>query len=241
MKKSILYAILLLLAQPLLATSIVVFITPQYILLAADSCRTILNKDAEVVQKQTVRKIQKSGGYCYAIAGLVASQPTGFSADSIVRTHLATTTDGTQAAQKITEGIKEALCREISYQKKHLPMSYQKTLASKDHILEIVILSVHNGAPQAKIIGFELADAENIIVSAYSSSCPGDCPPQKGQFYFLGDYAGMEQYLGSKPNTANPVTLIEQLIIEQAKVTPGTVAAPVSMVRFSAAGIEWLK
>lgn len=241
MKRCLLYLLLLLAAQPVFATSIVVLITPDYILLGADSRRTILNAHSEVVEKQSVCKIKKAGTYCFALAGLVASKPTSFSADSIVSSNLKYAVDYEAAIKNITLAITEALQKEILFQKQNQPASYIKTVASKEHILEVVILSVKDAKPQVNIIGFELTDVKKGIVRSYASSCPGDCPAQKKQFYFVGEYKGMENYLGAGHDLKDPVTLVEQLIVAQSKLTPTSVAAPVSLVKFTNSGIEWLK
>lgn len=241
MKRFILYTLLFLLAQPLFATSIVVLITPDYILLGADSKRMIIDYNANTTINQSVCKIQKAGKYCYALAGLVASRNTSFSADSIVAKYLNTPGSKEQAIAKIKTAIKKALRKEFLYQQQNDPASFKKAIEAKEHILEVVILSVCNNAPQAQIIGFQLTDEKTIEVKEYAASCPGDCPVQQPQFYFLGEYSGMEKYLKEKGAPADPVSLVEQLIINQSKATPGYVSAPVSIVRYTAKGMEWLK
>lgn len=227
-------------AQPSFATSIVVLITRDYIVLGADSKRLILNDQSDVTARQSVCKIRKAGNYCYALAGFVASRSTGFSADSLVQAHLQTTTDYNKAIAAIKRAIKKALRRELQYQKDNQPASFSKK-AIKEPVLEIVVLRMENNVPAVQIIGFELTDAETITVTDYTASCPGDCPTQPVQVYFLGEYNGMEKYLDQNRALTDPVALVEQLITVQSKTTPSSVGGPVNVIKFSAAGVEWLK
>jgi hypothetical protein len=241
MKRFFIYALLLLLAQPLYATSIIVLITPGYIVMGADSKRMIIDAESNVTQNQSVCKIRKANNYCYAIAGLVASRSTSFSADSIVHQQLKITADYDKAIKGIKKEIKKALQKELVYQKQHQPLSFQKMLQSKEHILEVVILSVKDNVPHVQIVGFELSDDQSIEVKAYTASCPGDCPETNVQLYFLGEYSGMENYLSQQHRNSDPVSLVEQLITLQSKATPSSVGAPINIVKYTSDGVEWIK
>lgn len=241
MKRFFLNILVCLLALPVCATSIVIYVTPNYILMGADSRRMIIDEKANLTVIESVCKIRKAGSYCYALAGFVASRSTFFSADSIIAVHLANETDYSKAVKNITRDIRKALRKEFAYQKENNPQVYQKMLLSKEHILEVAILSVRNNKPFVQIVGFELADEERIKVKDYTASCPGDCPNDEKQFYLLGDYAGIEKYLERKEAIADPVMLVEKLITLQSHATPNSVGTPINMIRYSAEGVEWIR
>lgn len=241
MKRFFLYIIMFLLVQPALATSIVILITPHYILMGADSKRMIIDDASNKTINESVCKIRNVGTYCYALAGFVASRSTFFSADSIVYNQLKSTKNFTASVIAIKREMKNALRKELQFQRKHMPQSFKKMIASKEHILEIAILSVQNNVPHVQIIGFQLTNEEKIIVKDYAASCPGDCPDQQTQFYFLGEYSEMEKFLDSRTKSSDHVSLIEQLITVQSNETPSSVGAPINMVRFTTGGMEWLK
>jgi hypothetical protein len=240
MKRLLLYTLLFLLAQPLFATSIVILVTPYYVVMGTDSRRTILDVNANVLEKVTACKINKIGNYCYALAGMVASRTT-FSAHKIINKELRRTKDYNRAVARIKNEIKKALHKEFLYQKQFQPELYKKSVASKQNILEVALLSMRDKKPQVQIIGFEFTDENEIEVKDYTEICPGDCPPQQSQFYFLGDYSGIEKYFDSKPKVSDPVSFVEKLIRIQSQTTPSSVAAPINIVKFSSSGVEWIK
>ncbi|HZF65317.1 MAG TPA: hypothetical protein VEZ55_12555 [Chitinophagaceae bacterium] len=222
------------------ATSIVILITPHYILMGADSKRMIIDQENNTAI-ESVCKIRNVGTYCYAFAGFVASRATLFSADEIVSFELSRSNDYSKAVQSITKKIKRALKKELLFQKTFHPGSFQKLLLSKEHLLEVAVLSVRNQKPHAQIIGFKMANKKTIDVESYAATCPGDCPKQARQMYFLGEYSGMENYLFQRDAAADPVSLVEQLIVAQSNTTPSSVSAPVHMVKFSTSGVEWIR
>ncbi len=209
--------------------------------MGADSKRMIIDNLANKTTSQSVCKIRNVGPYCYALAGFVASRSTLFSADSIVRKELAKAKDYNTAITRITKAIKKGLKKELRYQKKHEPQSFQKMIESKEHLLEVAILSVQNGAPHVQIIGFEWSNEQKIEVKDYTAKCPGDCPTAESQFYLLGEYSGMQAYIDQETKPEDPVSFIEDLITIQSHATPSSVGAPINMIRYTASGMEWIK
>lgn len=240
MKRFLLYILLFLLSQPLFATSIVILVTPYYVVMGTDSRRTILDENANVSEKISVCKINRVGNYCYALAGLVASR-TSFSAHKIINKELRKARDYNRAVTNIKKEISKALHKEFLYQKQFQPELFKKSVAAKQNILEVALLSMKDKKPQVQIIGFEFTDENEIDVKDYTEVCPGDCPAQQSQFYFLGDYSGIEKYFDTHPKVADPVSFVEELIQIQSQTTPGSVASPVNIVKFSSQGVEWIK
>jgi hypothetical protein len=240
MKRFLLYTLLFLLAQPVFATSIVILITPYYVVMGTDSRRTILDEHANVSEKVSVCKIRRVENYCYALAGMVAAR-TSFSADKIITKELKKAKDYNKAVANIKKAIKKALSSEFQYQKRFQPELYKKSIASKENILEVAILSLKDLKPQVQIIGFEFSDENEIDVKDYTEICPGDCPANQSQFYFLGDYSGIEQYFDTHPKVSDPVSFVEELIQIQSQTTPSSVSSPVNIVKFSSSGVEWIK
>lgn len=101
-------------------------------------------------------------------------------------------------------------------------------------------MSLKGNKPQAHILGFELADGGKNIIKDYTASCTGNCAKNENQFFFLGEYSGMEKYLNRGQTETDPVKLVNQLILSQSKITPSSVGAPVSLVKFNNNGVEWI-
>lgn len=240
MKKFLVCILLFLAAQPLLATSIVVLITPGYIVIGADSKRMIIDAEKNLVVNQTVCKIRSVANYCFAAAGFVASASTSFSADSVVQHHLKSNANVEKALRFIKRDLRNALEKELAYQKKTQPRQYKKTMELKDHLLEVVILSMNHQTPQAHVIGFELANEEKTIVKAYTSKRTGKNANTENQFYFLGEYSGMEKYLNDTHQATDPIALVNQLILSQSKITPTSVGAPIALVKYNSDGVKWI-
>lgn len=221
------------------ATSIVIVVTPQYILIGTDSKRLLLNAAAQVTSEQSVCKIRSAGKYCYAFAGLTTASATSFSADSIVAFHLAKALHYAAALEAIQRDVTAALYKELTYQEQHHPEVFDEQLKNDSPLLELVVLSLQNGKPQVQIVGFELEKSTHWRIKSYASE-RGEAALQQ-RVYFMGAYNKMEQYLGEQKNVASPEALIEQLIQAQAKATPTSVGAPVHLAKYSATGIEWIK
>lgn len=240
MKKLFICILLFVSAQPILATSIVVLITPGYIVIGADSKRMIIDAEKNLVVNQTVCKIRSVNNYCYAAAGFVASASTSYSADSIVQYHLSSQPNVEKALRLIQRDVKKALQKELSYQRNSQPKQYKKTMEMKDHLLEVVVLSMNHQTPQAHVIGFELVNEEKAIIKSYTSKRTGKNAKAENQFYFLGEYSGMEKYLNARQQTSDPIALVNQLIVSQSKITPSSVGAPVALVKYNSDGVEWI-
>lgn len=240
MKKLLFGCLLIFINQPLFATSIVVLITQNYIIIGADSKRMIIDAEKDFTTNQTVCKIRRVGNYCYAAAGLVASASTSFSTDSIINYHLKHQKNFDKALKAIQKDITTALQRELQVQKEKHPAQYHKTLEMKANLLEVVILSINNQVPQAHILGFELTDEKNTTIKTYTAVSSGNNAHHGKQFFFLGEYSGMEKYLNTMPSQSDPVKLVNQLILSQSQITPSSVGAPVSLVKFSTQGMEWI-
>ena len=241
MKKLISFALLFLLTKIATATAIVIIVTPQFILLGTDSKRQLLDANAIVRSEQQVCKIQNVGNYCFAIARYTSSQATHFSEEKIITRHLQEATRYTKAIQRIKAELKAKLAAEVKYQQQQRPEAFAQIMHAKEALLEVVVLSMQHGTPQMEIIGFEAGAANNITVGSYTVRCPGDCPRDNQQLFFMGSYEGMEQYLAKGQPQTEPAELVKKLILEQAKATPTSVGAPVNMVKYSANGVEWIK
>ena len=241
MRKIIFIWVFFLITQPLLATSIVVLISSNYIIIGADSKRMIIDAETNITVNETVCKIKMWNNYCFAQAGLVASNSTGFSAEKIINDELAKTTSINKAVRQIQKSIGQALEKELVYQKMFQPKQYLKSLESSDHLLEIVLLRVVNNQPQAHIIGFEFKNEKKIKVSSYTTNCGAACTTSGTKLVFLGEYSGMEKYLNAPDVNKDPVALVNQLILSQSKITPRSVGAPISLAKINGSGMEWIK
>jgi hypothetical protein len=233
--------LLALCAQVATATSIVIVVTPKYILIGADSKRIFLDNDGNVNSEKTVCKIRSAGTYCFAMAGFTTASGTSFAADSIVSRHLKMTSNYKAAISNIKTDIRNALVKELRFQRLHQPAAFRQLATVKDPLLEVVILSMHNGAPRMEIIGFQLTYNNDVQVASYATLCPGDCPGQQQQVYFLGSYQIMEQQLAAQRYVNDPSVMVENLIRNQSKATPSSVGEPVRIARYSAIGMEWVK
>lgn len=240
MKKLLLICVLFLLTQPLFATSIVVLITSNYIIIGADSKRMIIDAEKNYTVIETVCKIRVVNNYCYAAAGLVASEATGFSSDKLIRQQLAKSSSINKAIRSIQRDIAKALQKELQFQQKHQPKQFLKTMESGHHLLEVVVVKMVNNQPQAYVIGFEIGNKQTLEISSYSKNCGAPCITGGPQLLLLGEYSGMEKYLEVPRDSDDPALFINQLIISQATITPRSVGAPVSMVKLNASGVEWL-
>lgn len=238
MKKLLLLLLPFFIVPAASATAIVVLVTPQYILIGADSKRQLLNGSAQVTAFTSVEKIKSVGSYCYAMAGITASSYNSFSADAIVSRHLSKA-PYQKAVEKIKAEIKTALLKEMRFRQAG---SQQLTSFphSNDPLLEIVILRSVNGTPQAEILGFQLDNNDNIQVGSYTTRCPGDCPQQQ-QFYFMGAYGEMESQLYTRRGVQDPALLVEQLISAQSKATPSAVGGQIHLAMYTAKGLERIK
>ena len=170
----------------------------------------------------------------------MASASTSFSADSIVQMHLQNQVKVEKALRLIQRDLKNALRKELMYQKKFQPRQHIKTLEMKENLLEVVVLSRNEQTPQAHVLGFEIVNEEKAIVKSYTSKRTAQNAKSENQFYFLGEYSGMEKYLNNRQHNTDPVSLVNQLILSQSKITPSSVGAPVALVKYNSNGVEWI-
>lgn len=240
MKKLLLCFALLVLLQPAFATSIVILITPDYILLGTDSRRTITDYDTNKSTHLSTCKIRNFGEYCYVMAGLIASENPNYSADSIVLKTLASNKNYEVAINTIKVAITAALKAELKNRRKTHPTSFAEIIASKEPILELAILRMKDGKPFVEITGFQISNKKTLAIKTYMSSASPNASLKENKMYMLGQYSGMEAYL-KETQTSDPVSLIDQMISIQSQTTPSTVAKPINIIKYSTSGVEWLQ
>jgi hypothetical protein len=224
-------------------TAIVAYLTPDVIVVAADSRRTYLPGGAQKLPSTTCKLFDVRGAV-FASSGFGGDLKSGFDVTKDVAKILCGRRSVPDAVGRIRQLLEDSLARELQRIKDAHPTrcSLLKDLDSCG--TTVIIATVETGVPTMHSIEFVTIEDNNgnVTVDSSSETCPGDCQ-SKRNLYFLGEQKAIKRYLGGhmesfkkmSPEKGTPFLVKKEI---DAK-TPG-VGGPVDVVRISSKGVEWL-
>ena len=228
--------------EPLYATILILVVTKQQILLAADSRKTYL--DANGVRKTgTMQKLREVNGYYYAIAGIYEDETTGFSIAKLLEDVFLETTDIKKAIQHITHQLATALKTYFSQLQQFHPSLLQQLKQQSASGGELFIVKKLANLPTAYNIEYRFSEKNDLQVIVKNGFI--DCTQLTNSntcFYRLvGNVipSSLSRFT-EKQWATEPVESIHWVMQESQKAFPDFVSAPFSIVSLSANGVEWL-
>ena len=117
-KKVLLFIISTSVCTSVFATTIVIYITPTFVIMAVDSKAVYTNAITNKKTTAVVSKIYKTGNVYFSIAGLASNRVRSFDVSKIANADLKSSTNITTAINKIKSDVKQALLTYLSNQKK---------------------------------------------------------------------------------------------------------------------------
>lgn len=238
-KTVLLVFVFMCLASGLPATTIVIYITPDFVIVAADSKGVYTNAKTNKQSVESVSKIYKSRDRYFSLAGLTSNTTRSLNIAAITNENLSNTSNLETAIDQLKLDVKEALLTYLNHQKKNHPILYESNLSEK-YVTSIGLVTIHNNRPYTHLIGFAATDNGQLKISVeeevYKTST------NKDAVYYLGTSGEINKYMNSiQTNKYEPVEFVERLMNLQIAKTPQLVAGPVDILKLTAKRTTWVK
>lgn len=240
MKKILLICFFICLFKYLPATTIVIYITPDFVIMAADSKAVYTNAKTLQQTSGTVPKIYKSGNIYFSLAGLTLNEIQLFDVAKISGLAFKNTGNINAAIKKIKVAVGNALLNYLTNQKKNNPELFKNNLTAEKFITSIGIVSLKNNKPYTHLIGFMVTDAPQIKIRTeedeYASGSKRDA------VYYLGTSAEINRYINTiRSNNLEPVRFVEKLMNLQISKTPDLVSPPIDIIKITPKETIWVR
>lgn len=239
MKKFLFASLFCFLLNILSATTIVIYITPGFVIMAADSKGFYTNAINYQKTSSIVSKIYKSGNVYFSLAGLISNPTRLFDVAKIVNDKFKASSNIDSAIAQAKVEVQFALTTYLTNQKRNNYRLFKNNLTSGTYITSIGIIALKDNKPYAHIIGFRVTDEEEVEVTSEEDFYASNI---RDAVYYLGTSEEINKYLGSiRKNNLNAVQFVDGLMNLQIQKTPNLVGAPVDMLRITPKGVEWIR
>jgi hypothetical protein len=239
--KSLLIIISLLAFNSGLATTIVVIVAPDAIVIGADSKGSFIDQFSMKESKRQVCKIYQCGNYYYVVAGFTNNPVTKLDIGDIIGTYLKNENPiSNQNLVNLKNEIKTSLINEINYQKSTDSSLILRTLGSDNGLVSFGILGIKESKPFGHFFSFTYSPEDILIKEDF---CPGNCPNDTKVFW-LGESKAIEKYTSNQENTNktfNRIELVKHLIKLEIQDKPETVGEPIDILVISKENTYWVQ
>ncbi len=240
MKRILVICFFICLFKYLPATTIVIYITPDFVIMAADSKAVYTNARTFKKTSETVSKIYKSGNIYFSLAGLTLNETRLFDVAKTADATFKSTHNLNAAVKEIKVAVSEALTQYLTNQKKNNPVLFKRNLTDEKYITSIGIVTIKNNKPYTHLIGFIVTDTQQLKIrteeEVYTSGSKRDA------VYYLGTSGEINRYMNTiKSNQLEPVQFVEKLMNLQVSKTPDLVSPPIDIIKITSKQITWVR
>lgn len=240
MKKILLICFFICLFKHVPATTIVIYITPDFVIMAADSKAVYTNAKTFTQTSEIVSKIYKSGNTYFSLAGLTLNETQLFDVAKISDAEFKNTRNINAAVKKIKAAVSDALLQYLTNQKKNNPALFKKNLSAEKYITSIGIVTIRNNKPYTHLVGFIATDKQQLKIRTedeeYASGSKRDA------VYYLGTSSEINRYINTiRSNNLDPVRFVEKLMNLQVSKTPDLVSPPIDIIKITPKETVWVK
>ncbi len=223
-----------------LATSVIAIRTAsKAIVLGGDS--KVNGSDSGLACKTNV-----ANNVAYGYGGILSVSKAHFATSDIVRRNLKGSGSLATRVNAVEGEVTPQLVELLTKVKRDDPLGYEKQLSGQV-VLEIVFAATEEHIP--KIMAFylkaETAPAKDgrVVLTAQWYSCPGDCPD--GTAYIaLGFRDAADEDFAKHPSMLAQLGVertVRHLIEDEVVSNPNEVGPPITILRLSDNGIEWVE
>jgi hypothetical protein len=221
-------------------TTIVIYITPQFVIMAADSKGVYTNAKTYEKTTSVVSKIYKTGNVYFSLAGLTSNPTQSLDIAGTVSNNLSNSTNITVAIPQMKSAVQKALLAYLTNQKKNNTFLFKKNLEGDRYITSVGIVTIKNNKPYSHIIGFRVLDKNELKITAEEEVYASDT--KRDAVYYLGTSGEINRYMNTiTSNNMQPVSFVEKLMNLQINKTPDLTAAPVDIIKITPSKTVWVK
>jgi hypothetical protein len=226
----------------LYATILVLVVTNQRILLAADSRKTYLDKQG--VQKLgTLDKIYKTNDCYYAVCGFHEEEGR-FSLHQIIHKYLLQSGSLHETIKAMAKELATALKHYFLELKKGSPALFQQLIRTSASGGEVFIVSRVDAIPTAFLIDYKVMDGATVKVTmkTWSINILAIINAESCFWRAIGNTPILSSALLSEKVWAlHPVQNAKSLLAEGIKRYPDFVSGPINMLELTTEGVHWIE
>lgn len=225
----------------LYATILVMVVTNQRILLAADSRKTYLDEKG-IHKTDTIDKIYETNDCYYAVCGF-HEEVKGFSVHRLLHNCLAKFANFRDAVAQITHSLAAELKQYFTSLKTSSPAVFQQLRNVGGAAGEVFLIKRHKNIPTAYVLDYLITGSKDLKVTVTSRSTTiSDINTTTSCFWrAIGNTGYLPSSLPEKDWALTPEILASRVIEEGCKLTPTFVSIPINMVELSSSGIRWIE
>lgn len=225
----------------LYATILVMVVTNQRILLAADSRKTYLDKNG-IHKTDTIDKIYETNDCYYAVCGF-HEEVKGFSVHRLLHNCLVRFADFRDAISNITHTLANELKHYFTTLRKNSPAVFQQLRNISGAAGEVFLIKHHKNIPTAYVLDYHITEGAALKVTVTSRSTTiTDIKTNTSCFWrAIGNIGYLPSSLPEQEWALTPEVIANRVIEEGCKLTPTYVSPPVNMVELSTSGIRWIE
>ena len=229
------------------ATSIVAYVSPSEVLIAADS--KVYGTDMKRTVFFEECKIRLAGKFVYASAGLAVYPKLRFNVWEIVSKALQDKRTLREATLASTDALKAAVVPVLEKMKRDEPDMFKAQILKGDgEFLQIIFAGLEGGKPVMYARGLQVVFDSNqkILIRVNNASCDENCVEGETNWFFLGEADAIDRFMKHNEgkitfnDVAEAIKYLVQLEIDDPEASK-KVGAPIDVIRVSARGIEWVQ
>jgi hypothetical protein len=222
------------------ATTIIIYITAEFAIMAVDSKGAFTNAKTYQKTNKVVPKIYKTGNIFFSVAGLTANTARSFDVGKLTDANLKAGNSLNSGIDSIKLNVKDALLKYLTNQKKNNYNLFKKNIEEENYITSIGIIAIKNNKPYAHLIGFKVRDGATLKITVEEEFYASNF--NKDAVYYLGTSAHIDEYMSTiKSNNLKPVAFVEQLMQLQMEKTPELVGPPIDIIKITAKETQWIR
>jgi hypothetical protein len=230
---AILLFICLLFPATSMATEVIMIISRNLVVLAADSLQ--VRRGGKV---ETVCKIHQTGHFWWVAGGIASDEDTGFDVTEFFTAVAKEGLDTSHTLDAIGCRIKGSLQKELPVLKQQQPDFYKKVIDTGEGPVVIFAARIAGNQFEAFMKGFKLINGK--IVPQPSSTCP----PNEPQCVLGAKIPEVDRYIASHPDIWTTDTIenvIDHLMNIAMAAEPKEVGPPVSILFILKNGPKWIR
>ena len=224
------------------ATILVLVVTNQRILLAADSRKTYLDKKG-IYRIDTIDKIYQTKDFYYAVSGFHEEEGC-FSLHKLIHEQLLLSSSLFDTVSSLAQVLATALKTYFGELKKSSPAVFQQVMRQCAFGGEIFIVGQVEHIPTAYLIDYRISDSASLKITnnTWSININSIKGPESCFWRAIGNTPVLSStFLSEKEWALYPDKKAKMLIEEGAKRNPELVSNPINMLELTECGIKWIE
>ncbi len=238
--KYLLVVLAMLCCKPVHSTTIVIYITPRFVIMGADSKVVFTNMATGRESEGQVSKIYQRDQVYFALAGIAYNAAKKLDIAKVTDRCLKENKTFDRALLAIKKEVTSLLSAYLTDMRGRSLSLYKRNLAATDYITSIGFITIKAGKPYAHLMGFKVTDAAQVSVATEEVFFVKNST--RDAVYYLGQKDAINAYMDTFTTvTEAPEVFVEHLIQLQIDKTPDLVSLPIDMIELTPRKAVWLK